>query len=252
MSGRQLRSFGEITTAHVVGYRNYVRNRKTRGRGHINKSGDSKIASKAAQIGSLNLFLYLVRLQGHMGQLGSRLDLHEVEDLLGSRAAQSETSTPRIPDHMFISVLNAAIEIVDSLGSSVAAIQNEYGAWNEQNAKESKTGNRRVLRTLLARKEAKATLVVCSGRSIDLMSLSHYQIRELIVALRGACFIIIAGLVGMRMCEIRSLRKGCLLPKTLLDGRRPVLCTGRCSRRRSTAKESPLPGLPAGKATTTR
>jgi integrase len=59
--------------------------------------------------------------------------------------------------------------------------------------------------------------------AVDVSTIDGWQFRTLIRHLEIACFIVLAGMVGMRVREIGSVKRGCLSTSVLADGRRLLL-----------------------------
>jgi integrase len=87
--------------------------------------------------------------------------------------------------------------------------------WRGKNAQSS--------RRRFAQTRKPLVLSLRDGEAVDVSTLDGPQFRTLIRHLEIACFIVLAGMVGMRVSEIGSVKRGCLSTSVLIDGRRLVL-----------------------------
>jgi integrase len=223
MSSRGLRAFPQLSLAHLVGYRNFMRGRRVAQRGRGKVEGRTKLTSVATQNATLQTALFLIRLQGKMLNLGTCVDLQEAEDILRSSRFGVEVPTPRIPDHTFRQLVDASIRFVQDVAPLAISMESRYRKWRSECA--AKKGEVRGYRVYSHFRSAlpgtlEQRFIMVGDRQIDLLMLDHHELRRLLMATRAACFVLIAGLVGMRVSEIRSLKVGCLKSELLGDGRR--------------------------------
>lgn len=218
MSGQHVFAFRDLTLSHVIGYRNFLQHRSIGKGAHKRTRGSEDTPSSVlTQAKLLKTVRYLVRLQSDMGDLGTRLDGYEVDDILNGIAYAKATPTKRIPDELFRRLINEAVRMVCDAGPTIAAFEAAYRDWEAARLIRQHDG----VKTQLARfrKTTRSWVIRFAGADVNLAELTRAELFHVITVFRGACFAILAGLVGMRLSEIRSLKTTCLRRSVLRDGR---------------------------------
>ena len=225
MSTRNLRSFEKLSVAHAIGYRNHVQHRALLQCGRRSKNDTSRRKvlknrlSSRTQENWLMAVKRLVALQDHMGGLGTafseqeRLEL----DVYLRVNVQTERATPRIPDETFRKLMGAAIDWIVIDAPKVLRLAAVFLAWRQHRR------NRKARRSWRAYQEFASSLlpdeaIPLDGEPRHLSTITHSEFGRLMTLTRGACFAVIAGLVGMRVSEILSLEIGCIGAMTLANG----------------------------------
>jgi hypothetical protein len=83
--------------------------------------------------------------------------------------------------------------------------------------------NAHTSRRQFARTQTPLVVSLRDGDAVDVSMIDGWQFRTLIRHLEIACFVVLAGMVGMRVSEIGSVKRGCLSTSVLTDGRRLLL-----------------------------
>jgi hypothetical protein len=223
--------FSELTIDHLVRYRNRVERETTIVR-HNHKAlapGSRKPLARHTRFARVQVLLYLVRLQDELRGDGIRLNVHDVEDVLApiTGDVKSDSSTQRIPDELFRQIICRAIEVIkDPCVAQVAARCDTFeAAWEDHRSRHPKSKLQESIRrgafytTNWRPKNAETQLITFCGSELDLAILGREALKDLITVVRGGCLAILAGLIGMRQSELRTLRIGCLRTRRLPDGR---------------------------------
>ena len=151
------------------------------------------------------------------GLTGTRLKAYEVADVLASITGNASTGKPteRIPDDLFKRFISAAISFLREPGlatiieriESFEAEFKRYDAIAGQDLRTMKTAARRVsFYHQIWRKNSKTLPpAMINGAEYDLSKFGLRDFANFATIVRGACLAIIAGLVGMRLSELRIL-----------------------------------------------
>jgi integrase len=196
--------------------------------------------------GSLHCYLVLVdMLYAQRNKLPDAIKVHPfggelasvvVGDLLAERG-----EIPRIPDELAIAIIHKALIWVEEYAEDILAARDlrkkayteviERGVGRKQASKVSKE----------ALKEFIPSTSLAADPKFHNFFPGYHPLMQAIDLLSIACFICIAGLVGMRVSEILSLEEGCIQVDYANDGKTELIYL--CGRTFKTEPE------PTGKAT---
>lgn len=214
MGSRGLHSFNQLTMEYVIGYRNFQRKRNVRTRKGVSSKRPKKPLARSTLAQLLSVIKQLARLQSEMGDAGTRFSAHEIADLenvLRIDRSGIETHTRPIPDELFCRLLTAAIAFLEGDAPNVLRVNDAYRAYRQNCAGriDNQRSRGRYQREADGLRLGNPTITL-DGSERSLISLTHFDLARLMTLTRAACFIVIAGLVGMRMSEICSLEEDCL------------------------------------------
>jgi hypothetical protein len=138
-------------------------------------------------------------------------------------------------------LIDAAILVVDEAGPGIAAFESSYQVWlHERKSRMNRSGKGAMNHDFnIYRRTVSPCVVRFNGAQIDLATLTRHQMTEVLGVLRGACFAIVAGLAGMRISELRSLKRGCLIRSELRDGRVLLKIAGTLFKTSASAQGEP-------------
>ena len=230
---RGIRRFRDITIDHVVSYRVHIEAMTTvvNHKSGLMPPGTRKPLARHTKFGKIQPLLYLSRLQHVMEPDGTRLKAYEVADVFASITgdAKSEKATERIPDDLFRQLILTAISFLNEPGfaSLIERVESFESDWKRH---DTRIGRDTRIMTPAARRlnfyftkwrpqNQMQAAVAIRGTHYDTSRFTLGEFKNLFLVLRGACLTIIAGLVGMRLSELRTLGIGCLRPLRLDDGR---------------------------------
>jgi len=211
-----LTSFQDLSVAHAVTYRNHVRNRPAEN----NAAGDG--LSPGQQRGLLRCITRLASMQRQMEGAGTKFSLRErrglVEYLFTKDGIRESTLT--IPDDVFRRLMFGAIGWLRSEGHVVLQLRDVVAKYRALRAAGSisKKRSRATYERILATTVSPDATLLLDGSRRPLASLTYSEIARAASIMRGACFVVIGGGVGMRESEILSLRVGCRQKHTLPNG----------------------------------
>jgi integrase len=233
MSTRDLRSFGKLSVAHAIGYRNHVQHRPLLQTGRRSKGDTSRRKvlknrmTSRAQENWLTAVKRLMALQAHMGDLGTPFSEQERLELDAYLRidVQTERATPRIPDETFRKLMGAAIDWIVIDAPRVSRLAAVFLAWREERRERKAWSSWRAYQEFASSRLPDET-VSLDGESRHLSTITHSDFGRLMTLTRGACFAVIAGLVGMRASEILSLEVGCISAMPLANGLRVLELSG--------------------------
>lgn len=212
LSQRNVRSLRDVSVAHVVSYRNYVQRRAAAPGGpHGSRAVDGKRLALSSQRKLVRVVADIASRQEAMGVLGTCFvprQVAEIQDLLVLRV-RTERPTPRIPDDIFVPLMQEALRWVQEEGPELLQMLAHEGSVGRR-----PRSNDGVAGDLKARE---ASAIITGGAAIREATLNGHgprlspkRVQSLVTVARGACFVLIAGYVGMRCSEIMSMRSGCL------------------------------------------
>ena len=234
LSKRNIWSLAEVTVSHVIGYRNYVNNTKTKFKKRGGAKGivsDKKSTGLATRTRAFRFVIIkrLAALQVEMDGYGTKFTPAEVQDVLDYLfvGKQQHERTKAVPDDYFRLLLDGAIAYIRDEAPKILRIHKATLAWREH--REMHPGASARLwsspRNLeIRRGEVPKDLTVeFDGEQRTIDTIAAHDLWRLITLIRGACFIIIAGMTGMRDGEIRSLKIDCIRIRPLGKGRPNIL-----------------------------
>lgn len=238
ISSRGLRSFRELTFAHAISYKQFLRRRRKLSRFKKDVKVKAQHLSTNWQSFLLSIILRVASLQKEMGSYGTTFSISEIEELGVALRINDSTRVPTkvIPDEEFETLIKAATRWLDIETPKVFQVKAAYDAYRHQRSsnpsfQRSRAAYEQISKQYLLSDEH----IELEGQTLNLKSIKHNDIAKLFTITRGACFVIIAGLVGMRESEILSIYPGCL-ESLSIDGVR-VLClvgtlykTSKCSK----------------------
>jgi integrase len=219
MSARRIFAFSDLTLDDVVSYRRALEVKRKRG------APLSAVTPRAA--GTLQLGLTPLRvLIASAARIPDqpKCDHRELLDILTVRWSAPRRNTDRIPDEIAGPLFERACHWVQSFGAELLA---QYDAMDTgyQESRSPNSDHRSVAAHVARRAfgNARATFEIPAAHGpIDVTAVGGLTFRSLIRHLEAACFIVVAGMVGMRVSEIGSLQRGCLVTEVQDDGR-PLL-----------------------------
>jgi len=217
MSAHGIYRFADLTDAHIIAFRNGLASnqvKKRRGDGTFRQT--SKIWSAAYRRQAALMLRTIVNLQPLIPG-GATLSKDLTDNLLGATDVprRGPGLTPRIPDEIFVKLLSTAITWVEDVGPRLLSRSSELIAIKSTSRSTAVIGRRYAEYY----KASKPMIVYVSGTEYDIGSIKRIPLRVWLNHLMAASYIIIAGMTGMRMCEVLSLRPGCLEPISSPDGR---------------------------------
>ena len=113
--------FDQLSLAHIVAFRNYVRRMKVRRHAGNQKTKETgKRAAPASRELRLMYLRYLMKLQDDIPD-GPKLDQFEAFRILRASKAAVESRTERIPDDVFVILMNEATRWVKDVGPTFVA-----------------------------------------------------------------------------------------------------------------------------------
>ena len=128
--------------------------------------------------------------------------------------AQNECKTPAIPDHIAMPLFREALEFIAANGDFICEVYAQdwesrrvhYGA----TAKAGMTHGAGALHCV-ANTSKNMRNATSFGQVAEIYAIREIsQVNEIVTVLETACFIVVAGFVGMRISEIGPLKSGCL------------------------------------------
>ncbi len=128
--------------------------------------------------------------------------------------AQNECKTPAIPDHIAMPLFREALEFIEANADFICEVYAQD--WESRRvhyratAKAGMTHGAGALRVSREHFEKYASCDVIQAGSQIYAIREISQVNEMVTLLETACFIVVAGFVGMRISEIGSLKSGCL------------------------------------------
>ena len=224
MSERGLYRFSDLTDAHIIALRNSIYERKVHKR-----SGDGtfrttdKLWSESYRHHAIFLLRTIVLLQELIPD-GALLSPQLADELLPkAQAPRRGGLTPRIPDEIFVRLLSSALTWVDEIGPCLLARSAALDA-----IKSSSPNSSAMVRRYRAFYDAdhNPISVTIGDCNYNIGALQRTRLRSWLNHLMSACYVLIAGLTGMRLSEALSLRAGCLRTIPTSDGRNLLLLNG--------------------------
>ncbi|MDP9111600.1 MAG: hypothetical protein M3M96_08210, partial [Candidatus Eremiobacteraeota bacterium] len=221
MSARGLYAFSALTEEHIVTYRNAVRVRRSRKRGKNRVAVVSKNdLSSAGKRHALMVVKHLVTLQDAVPD-GPRCNRQAVFDALEPDtdrfARRREATTPRIPDNIFCDLMDAALYWVREISPLLLRRDAQFIAFQSTDSWKTKGHY-----SDLYRAQCDVGSVRVGGVFYEIGSLSRGRQLAWLNHLGAACAIVVAGLTGVRISELLSLRPDCL-STVRVDGARDLL-----------------------------
>jgi integrase len=230
MARRDLFSFTDLSDAHIVSYRNTLRRRKALKRSSRTAfiPGERSL-SAGTKRNMLRALRFLVSLQDVIPD-GPRISRDKIDALLGPEAnfqpSDKKSKTKRIPDDLFLKLMVTSIAWIDTIGPALLARDSVFIAYR---ATSPIFTTYQTYAELYARERSihhVPALVSIGNQSYDLARLERNPVKDWLVHLSTACFIVIAGLVGMRVSEILSLRLDSLSSREVAGGKRLLVLSG--------------------------
>lgn len=155
----------------------------------------------------------LVRCQNDMRGYGTSIPTARVEHIL-TRLRIPVAKAPGIrpiPEAVFFDLLERSISWLRHEYPKLRMVSEAYEQYRLHRRSGNEMRSRRRFDTILQERcSDQNTSMTIAGLRRPLRTLTHSEYQRLLSIGRAACFIVIAGLVGMRISEILSLRKGCL------------------------------------------
>lgn len=225
MSKHGIYRFADLTDAHVVAFRNALDSNMVKKRcGDGTFRITSKHWSPSYRRQAALLLRTIVLLQSQIPG-GASLSADLSDTLLGTTEVRRRGPglTPRIPDELFVRLMSAAITWLNDIGPRLLSRSSELYAI-KSSSRSSSTMTRRY--AAFYRNSTAPMTVRINGTEHDLATMRRIPLRVWLNHLMAASFIVIAGLTGMRLSEILSLRPGCLDRIATRDGRLLLRITG--------------------------
>jgi integrase len=212
--------FSELTKSDLIAYRNHIQSVRAmvrvKGQGYVDSG---KALSPHGRFMAALAVQYVARSQTRVPD-ALALSCREVDDIFASAPPSPEKATPRIPDDIFVTLVNGAIDWLGNTAPTLFVIDD-------------------VLRRFRASRKPSDPNCTALIRSITDLPKVRFGKRELssgdytardhslwITHTRAAAAIVIAALTGMRISEVLSLKTGCLKTTRLRDGRVIVRLAG--------------------------
>jgi integrase len=214
-----LRSFDGLTVEICALYREYVTSRLTF-HGVSKRLSGGAIASLLQPLRVVVAYLALTRRE-------FADDAQTYRDVTDWGDTSAEFPTLRIPDEFALPLMQAAISYVTDAGTALTTLHNAVVRLARLSTAQRVGDKARVAhrhRRRLAHE--RGYTIQLGGERIDLSLVTGGELLRLIRLLETACYIIIAGLTGMRVSSIGSLQRGCLLTKPARNGRVLLLLSG--------------------------
>lgn len=173
--------------------------------------------------GSLHRYLVLVDLlYAQRNKLPDAIKVHPFGGELASEAVGDLSAgrgvIPRIPDELAINIINNSLIWIEEYAEDIlAACELRNKTYAKAIAKGVTKGRASKLALDATREFTPSTSFPADPKYRDLF-LSYYGLAKALDFLTIACFICIAGLVGMRLSEILSLEVGCIETERANDG----------------------------------
>jgi hypothetical protein len=204
MVGRDILSFGALTEAHVVNYRNAVMRRESRNR---RDGARRKGIADATIYQNLEIIRTLIKV-GRSLPGGSLLDPTLAEEILSSRcvSVDIESTTPRIADHVFVTLIASSLALINEALPDLLTLHQEA----ERMTGKERAGHRQRLRLWRngKGKRPSAKIVTCGDRQHDFGVDTKHALNRWIILAQASCYVLIAGLTGMRVSEVLSFGVG--------------------------------------------
>jgi len=237
-----VRLFSQLSLAHLVTFRNYVRRMQARKNGKGGVAVPSgKRAAPASREMRLMYLRYIVRLQDDIPD-GTRLNYHDVYEALHPSPGKPEAKTKRIPDDIFITLMAEAQRWVFEVAPSIVTVVHEMRAYRAETIEDWRRRGREV-RAFSYQEFYKLphdpTIVTICGEPLNLWAIPAKKFDRLIAATHGACYAVIAGFVGMRVSEVLALRPGCIRAAKTTDGRELLKIAGTLFKTARSANGEP-------------
>jgi integrase len=223
MVGRDILSFGALTAGHFVSYRNAVMHRESR---------DRRDGARRKRITDTTIYqnLKIVRTLIKVGQSipgGSSIDPTLADELLSNGCTSTDsvqTTTSRIPDHVFVKLSESSLAMITDAVPDLLTLYQEA----ERMTVNERAGHLKRLRLWRNGKGPRPSAkIVRFGRTQNDFGVdTKHALNRWIILAQASCYVLIAGLTGMRVSEVLSLRSGCLSTLALADGRRLLLVNG--------------------------
>lgn len=225
MSERNLFSFSSLTEQHIISYRNSIRVRRARkrGQGGVTVIGEKNL-SRAGKRQALVLVKHLIALQ-HAIPDGPNCDRQAVYDALerdtSGSSRQEPGRTARIPDNTFCELMDTALYWIRQIGPPLLERDAEFIAYQS-----SHNWTTYGKYDGLASADRANDVVRVAGASYNISALTRSRELAWLNHLGAACVIVIAGLTGIRVSELLSLKQNCLSVVPVDRDRRLLRVTG--------------------------
>jgi integrase len=237
MSARKVLSYGNLTIENLRGYRNNLRRRKRKTSLNGSSTNKSDLLAQSTRRDYLNICRLLVLHQKSLSRPVS-FTLREFDKCCAAdmRKRKSAAKTPRIPDAIFAAILEAAFYCVTTIAPLAIVRLKQF----REIRKASPKAWERVDRyKAFCENTVPEQCVTVALRSFNFKALAYHESRTWVSHVAAACFIVIAGLVGMRASEILSLKEGCLQTLKARDNRDLLIINGRCFKTEQDVKGKP-------------